>query len=137
MGITISTLAGNTAGNALADLIDNGTNNSNGYIEIRTGTKPAETHIAPTGNLLAVCELSNPAVGEFSNKKAIFNLINNDENILEDGIAGWFRIYNCDDLPVIDGTVGVTGSGSDLEFDLIECVSGGTISIVDLTIEII
>lgn len=132
--LSLSINASNKAGNSVVDLIDEGSLQSTGYIEIRTGTKPETTTTIATGILLATCMFSNPAYGDFSNRVGIANQIASDNDIANNGVAGWYRIFNRDGEAIIDGDVGVTGSGADLEFENINFVTGGTVKIARLDI---
>ena len=134
MAISISTAARNAAGVAIAALVDGGTGLANGFMEIRTGTKPANPQTPATGVLLGVLNFSNPAFGTFSNGTATANAISPDTAADNTGTAGYFRIYNRDSIAVMDGTITATGGGGDLEFDNILFVEAGTIAISSLTI---
>jgi len=132
MTVSISTQARNDAGDAIVDLIDAGTINPNGYMEIRTGTKPASPQVAATGTLLATLNFSNPAWGTFSNGTAYANAISNDTSADASGTATWFRFYNLDGGAVLDGSITVTGGGGDIEFDIVDFILGGVVAIVSL-----
>jgi hypothetical protein len=133
MAITISTQARNAAGTAIISLIDVGTTNLNGFIEIRTGTKPITPQASATGTLLATLNLSNPAFGIFSGGSATANPISPDVDIDNNGVAGWFRFYDRDANAVFDGVITATGGGGDIEFDNVNFLKGGTVQIVTLT----
>jgi len=133
MTVNISTVARNNAGASITGLIDGGSLNPNGYIEIRTGAKPANPQTAATGTLLATLPCSNPAFGSFSNGQSLANPISNDSNVDDTGVAGWFRVYDRDGTAVFDGDVTATGGGGDIEFDNINFVVGGTAVILSLT----
>jgi hypothetical protein len=132
MTVNISTQARNDAGDAIVDLIDAGSVNPNGYMEIRTGTKPASPQAAATGTLLATLNCSNPAWGTFSNGTAYANPIANDTSVDASGTAGWFRFYDLDGSGVFDGDITVTGGGGDIEFDIIDFILGGVVAISSL-----
>lgn len=132
MTVNISTQARNDAGDSIVDLIDAGTINPNGYMEIRTGAKPASPQIAATGTLLATLNFSNPAWGTFSNGTAYANAISNDTDVDDSGTAGWFRFYDLDGGAVIDGDITITSGGGDIEFDVIDFIKGGVVAIVTL-----
>lgn len=133
MTININTQARNEAGDAIVDLIDAGSSNPNGYMEIRTGSKPSSPQVAATGTLLATNAFSNPAFGNFTNGSSIANVIADDTNVSATGTAGWFRIYDRDGNAVIDGDISVTGGGGDITFDNINFIAGGTVTITNLT----
>jgi hypothetical protein len=130
--VKLSTLGRNAAGNSIVDLIDLGSTNLNGYLEIWTGSKPTNPQAAATGTRLARCSLSNPAYGDFTNGQALSNPIGQDTDLTGTGVAGWFRIYNRDNVPIFDGDVTGIGLGGDLEFDNVNFVKGGTVVINSL-----
>jgi hypothetical protein len=132
MTVNISTQARNDAGDAIVDLIDAGSTNPNGTLEIRTGTKPSTPQNAATGTLLSTSNFSNPAFGSFSNGNAFANSIADDTDVDNTGVAGWFRIYDRDNNGVIDGDIAVTGGDGDIEFDNINFIKGGTVTITNL-----
>jgi hypothetical protein len=132
MSVKIATLTRNNAGNAIVDLLDIGTANPNGYIELRTGAKPTSPQVAATGTLLGTGQFSKPAYGAFVNGTAIANPITTDDSLVASGICGWFRMYNCDGQAIMDGDVTITGGGGDLEFDTIDFVQGGNVVISEL-----
>lgn len=133
MTVSISTQARNDGGDAIVDLIDLGSTNPNGYLEIRTSSKPASPQVAATGILLATHNLSDPAFGNFTNGVANANSITDDTNVAATGVASWFRIYDKDGNAIIDGEITVTGGGGDLEFTSVNFVTGGISSITSLT----
>lgn len=133
MTVNISTQARNDAGDAIVDLIDQGSVNPNGYMEIRTGAKPASPQAAATGTLLATNAFSNPAFGNFSNGIAAANAIADDTDVDATGTAGWFRIYDRDGSAIIDGDITATGNGGDITFDNINFIAGGTVTITSLS----
>lgn len=134
MSISLSTAARNAAGASIISILDSGSATSNGYIEIRTGTKPTSPQLSATGTLLATLNLSDPSFGSFSNGSASANPISSDVNIDNNGVAGWFRFYNKDNAGVFDGVITVTGGGGDIEFDSVNFLKGGTVEIVALTV---
>lgn len=129
----LSTIARNAAGDAIVSLLDEGSAAVNGYIEIRSGTKPASPQTAATGTLLSTLQLANPAFPAFANGSAAANTIADDSNIAASGAASWFRMYDRDGTAVMDGDVTITGGGGDIEFDNINFIQGGTVSISTLT----
>ena len=126
----------NLAGKAMADLIDNGSIKETGYIEIRDGSRPVATEASPTGtNILLVLNFSLPSFGVFNNGVALSNSIPNT-TVIRTGVAKWFRIYNRDKKAVIDGDVKKTGSGGDIEFDDVNFIVGGTVSISSIRLDL-
>lgn len=133
MAVNISTVARNDAGDAIVDLIDVGSANPNGFMEIRDGAIPASPQIAATGTLLATLNLSLPAFGNFATGIALANVIADDTDVDNTGVAGWFRIYDRDGTAVIDGTITATGGNGDIEFDNINFIKGGVVAVTSLT----
>lgn len=132
MSVNLATLAQNAAGNGIVDLVDTGTLNPNGYVEFRTGTKPASPQAAVSGLLLATLGYSNPAFGSFSSGLAAANPIASDSNLANSGVCTWFRTYNRDGVPVWDGDVTITGGGGDIEFDNVNFIQGGQVDLESL-----
>lgn len=132
MTVSISTQARNDAGDAIVDLIDGGSTNPNGVMEIRTGGKPTSPQAIASGTLLATLNFSNPAFGNFSNGNAFANAIADDSDVDATGQAGWFRIYDRNGTAIMDGEITVTAGGGDIEFDNIDFVKGGTVAIAQL-----
>ena len=132
MAVNISTQARNDAGDAIVDLLDIGSDNPNGFLEIRTGAIPADPQTVATGTLLCALNLSLPAFGNFSNGISLANAISDDTDVDETGVAGWFRMYDRDSTPIIDGVITVTGGGGDIEFDIINFIKGGVVAVTSL-----
>lgn len=133
MTVNISTQARNDAGDAIVDLIDQGSTNPNGYMEIRTGTKPTTPQGTVVGTHLATMNFSLPAFGNFNNGVSLANAIADDTSVDETGVASWFRIYDRDGTAIMDGDITETGGGGDIEFDNINFIKGGVVAITALT----
>lgn len=132
MTINISTLARNGAGDYIVDLIDTGSTLTNGYLQIRTGTKPSSPQVAATGTLLATLNFANPAFASFNNGSAYANPVASDTNTPASGVAGYFRVYNRNNVAVLDGNVSLTGDSGDIQFDNVNFVIGGVVAISSL-----
>jgi hypothetical protein len=133
MTINISTQARNDAGDAIVDLIDTGSTVSNGYLEIRDGQKPVNPQTAASGVLLATLQLSNPAFRSFTNGVSQANTIADDTSVDATGVASWFRIYNRASQAIMDGDITISGGGGDIEFDNLNFIQGGVVTITSLT----
>ncbi len=120
----------NSVGSVIVSLIDGG------YIEIRTGEKPNSTIDNATGALLVSLQLSNPSFGPFSNGVSYANSITMIGSILENGVAGWFRIYNSNNSPMIDGTITQINGGGDMTFDTVKFLAGGSVIIGNGTVSV-
>jgi hypothetical protein len=97
------------AGGALAD---------GGFLRYYDGAQPA-TADTPVSRqkMLAELRLGNPAgkalAGDF-----IFGEIESEKSARAAGEATWYRAFKADGRsPVRDGSIGATGSGSDIELD--------------------
>jgi len=126
----ISDLARNAAVNAVAALIDGGS--GAGTLAIRTGVAPTNTTDADSGTLLATLTMSDPAFGAAASGTATAAAITSDTNIDATGTAAHFRLKNSDAVTIIQGTVGT--SGSDINFDSVSFIAGGTAAITSLTL---
>ena len=82
-----------------------------GYIEVRTGTQPADVSIAATGTLLATLPLSATAfagaIDGVGKAVASANAITQDTSADAAGTATWFRAYSGAGIAVIDGNAGL------------------------------
>lgn len=119
----------------VVQLIDSGTTVTNPYIKIYTGSKPGSVQDSATGTLLATLTMSTPhAFHGISNAIATARTITDDSSIDATGTAGWFRIFNKNNVAVLDGDVSVLGSTGDLQFDSIQFVLGGAVQLPTLTL---
>tara|TARA_R110000751_G_scaffold41702_1_gene97594 strand:+ start:707 stop:1123 length:417 start_codon:yes stop_codon:yes gene_type:complete len=134
MTVNISTQARNDAGDAIIDLIDVGSANPNGYLEIRTGSIPTNPQTAASGTLLATLSFSLPAFGNFVNGSTSSNPIAEDTNVDATGVASWFRFYDRDSTAVLDGQITATAGGGDIEFDNVNFIVGGVVSISNIAV---
>lgn len=126
---TISTAARNAACNAVVDLIDAGS--AAGYLQIRTGSSPG-IGSAATGTLLATLTFSDPAFGNAATGVATASAITSDTSADADGTAGYARVFDSDNVAIMDLTVGT--SGADLNLDSTSIVTGGTVSVTSMTV---
>lgn len=128
MGISLSDAARTAMVSALRDQIDAGS--GPGYVEIRTGSKPATVATGATGTLLATVVLADPSGSAATGVLTLSGLPKTDTAADNTGTAGWFRVYDSTGAGVLDGTVSGTGGGGDMEVDNPSLVTGQTFSIV-------
>lgn len=128
MAITLSDSARTAMATGLRDTIDAGT--GPGYVEIRTGAKPASVATAATGTLLATVALADPSGTVATGVLTLSGLPKSDTAADNTGTAGWFRVYDSTGAGVLDGTCGAAGSGADMIIDNPSLVAGQTFSIV-------
>lgn len=136
MTISLATESKNVVGASTVTLIDAGDIRSSGYIEIKSGTKPDNPQLDSTdSSTLATLTFSNPAYGEFSNGSALVNPITSGVAVAQ-GIATWFRIYNRNEVAILDGNITITGQGGDIELDNIKILTGGTVQLISLNAKV-
>lgn len=123
MPITLTTNTRNVATNSIVDLIDTGTVNPTGSINIYT-----------TGlNLLLVTlNFSNPAYGNSLNGVATGNPVTNGV-ALASGTASIFTVVNRNGVEIFRGTVSATGGGGDIELSSVSIATSQIISINSTT----
>lgn len=108
-----------------------------GFIRIFTGAPPATSSAAETGTLLGVVSVDGTGTGlQFTAAVAYtFNPAGDRWAFtgLANGNAGYFRLVAPGDTGAlsstekrIDGTIGVTASGSDMEWDSTAITTGAT-----------
>lgn len=124
----LSTETVNAQADAMARLLDNG------YRRIYDGTKPATSNTELSGNTqLGELRFANPCAPAASNGLLTFTL-NPDTSADNDGTATWYRDFKADGTsPVLDGTVGVTGSTSNMELNSTTTVTGQQIAVTSAT----
>ena len=123
MAITLSTNTRNIATDSIVDLIDLGTINPTGSINIYTSGLII---------LLVTLNFSNPAYGNSLNGRATGNPVANGV-ALASGTASIFTVVDRDDAEVFRGTVSATGGGGDIELSSILIATSQIISISSTT----
>jgi hypothetical protein len=118
----LTNAAVNAEADALAALADHG------WVDVLTGAQPATGDTAiSTQVVLASMRLSSPAFGAASAGVITASSITS-ATASASGIAAWLRVYMTDHLtPLWDGSVGVTGSNSNLELGATNIVAGQTV----------
>lgn len=128
----VSTAARNAACNAVVDLLDAGA--GDGTLKIYDGTRPANANTAVTTQvLLAQLTYADPAFGAAAAGVATANAIDSDASADDSGTASWFRSEDSDSNTVMDGDVGLSGSGANLILDSVSITAGQTVSVTSLT----
>ena len=126
----ISDLARNAAVNAVTLLVDAGA--PPGKLKIYSGAAPTNTTDADSGTLLATLTMSNASFGAAATGTATAAAITSDTNAAATGTAGYFRLKNAALVTVLQGSVGV--SSSDINFDSVSIIAGGTVAMTSLTL---
>ena len=130
MTLAYSTIAKNAAANAIASLINSA---GRGYVQLRTGAKPATPDTAVSGTLLATFTLQTTSFSDAVGGVISANGLPLTGNIVASGTAGWFRVFKGNGAAVLDGTITITDGGGDMEIDNLTFVSGGTVSVQALS----
>jgi hypothetical protein len=113
--LKISNDAINAQADALARKLDNG------FLRLYNGTQAADAD-TPVGaqTLLAELRLANPSAPAAVAGVLTFSALTPDVSADATGTATWFRALKADGTTVVmDGTVGLVGSSSDLELDAV------------------
>jgi hypothetical protein len=106
-----------------------------GTVTLYDGTQPADADTAPTGSehVLSVHALDAPAFGAAVNGLASANPIGDDTDANATGNASWFRVAGPLAEKGWDGSVGVTGSDSDLEMPTVAIQQHAVVSVTGLS----
>lgn len=136
MSIKLSTSTKNAMGDAITSLIDSGSLFASGFIQIRSGVRPTSVDDPASGEVLATCFLSSPSFGPFSNGIGVANQIGQDTNLAATGVGTWFRLYNRNGEAIMDGDVGVNGSGSEIMLNSVNFIQGGVLTIANFTLSV-
>jgi hypothetical protein len=110
--------------NAKLDSIET-TISTSPIMRIRTGTPPADCATADSGTVLATLTLPSDWMAAASGGSKAKSGTWQDASADAAGTAGHFRIYDSGDTTChMQGTVGATGSGADMEVDNAVFASG-------------
>lgn len=94
---------------AVAAQVDAG---GSGMIEVYSGTQPETPESLPTGQFLCTFTLNNPAYTG-PTMAGTMTLVTDPAivgNPVDTGTAGWFRLFDANGNPILDGSCGVGGS---------------------------
>jgi hypothetical protein len=107
-----------------------------GKLRLYDGTKPATADTDPTENehVLSEHALDATAFDPAENGVATANAIGDDTDANATGNAAWFRVFKANGTsPLWDGTVGVTGSSSDVEMPTVAIQQHATVQVPTFT----
>jgi|WetSurMetagenome_2_1015567.scaffolds.fasta_scaffold10605_5 hypothetical protein len=128
MTIRLATATRTSMVSALATYADSG--GSAALIRLYSGSQPASANSAPSGSLLATITCADPAFDSVSAGVATFDTTPAlSTSAAGDGDIGWFRMITSDGDTVIDGSVGVSGSGADLIVNSVTTTVGLSVSV--------
>ena len=113
-------------------LIDAGSGNPTGSIRLYSGAQPAKGGAATT--LLAECEFQLPSFPAASAGTMTANAVTAEASAPSPSptVATWARIVDRDGTFVMDGTVGLTSSGADVEIDNTTIANGQTVNVTNV-----
>lgn len=134
MAWNVATASRNAALDAALDLTDAGA--SPGYIEIRTGSRPANANTAATGTILSTITCADPAWAAASGGAKVLDASPDltDASADNTGTAGWGRVYDSTGAAICDGECGVAGSGKEFILTSLSVTAGQAVTILDGTI---
>jgi len=123
----VSTAGRNAGCDAIVDLVDAGTTNTEGRIVIQTAGGAVD---------LAVCPCNNPAFGDAAVGVATLDIdpVVEDDSADVTGTAAQFEVQDRDETPVLSGDVGT--SGADLNLNSIAIQSGVKVTITSMTVTV-
>jgi hypothetical protein len=130
--LRLSTTSRNAAANGVLALLNAGTTNAAGKLEIRSGTQPADPQTTATGTVLATVVLANPAAGSASSGAAT---ITDPASVTASatGTATWARAYDRDNNAVFDCDVTATGGGGSITLSSTSLSSGVSVDLGAIT----
>lgn len=137
MTFSITNSSAVTMCDAAVDPCDVGSANAQATLIIYSGLQPTLVDDALSGNtVLAQLDMSNPAFGAAVDATpgatATANAVSDDTAADATGTASFFRILDRDNTPVLQGSVGT--SGTELIMASVAIQAGTTIQVASLTI---
>lgn len=124
MAVTLSNAAASAAADAVVDLLDSGSSNTNPQLRIG---------ITAMASIVATLEFTGAtAFGAASNGVATAGTIADDTNAAG-GTAAEFQCVDQDGTTVFSGNVTVTAGGGDIELSSVNIGASDTVSISSLT----
>ena len=132
MAVSLPAASRQAACDAIVDLADGGAGAAT--LVIYTGAEP-DPDVAATGTLLATLTMSDPAFGAAdSDGIATASSITSDTSADATGTAAYFRILDSNSNVIYQGDVGT--SGATLNLNTVSIVSGATVAISSLTLQV-
>jgi len=121
----ISTACRNAMADACVDSIDTGSTDSGGELRLYTTS---------FGTLLSVTDFANPAFGAASSGAAAASGYTDEASAPATGTAAVCRVVDRDNNTVFEGTVGLTGSGADVELSSVSITTGDAVTLSSITV---
>jgi hypothetical protein len=131
LAITLALRSKTASCDSITALVDLGSLNSNGYVNIYTAPRPAAPE-SPIGAALrlATLPLADPAFSAATNGVAEANgLTSTGINVDATGTPSWYRVFDKDNNAIWDGSISLTGGGGDMQFNDLNFIKDGKIVI--------
>jgi len=123
-----------TARNAALDAIES-TIGTAAILKIWSGAAPADCETADSGTELVSMTLPSDWLANAANGSKVLSGTWETNSALADGTAGHFRVYDPAGATChIQGSVGGTGSGADMELDNTSIATGQSVAVTSFTI---
>lgn len=108
-------------------------------IEFYTGSKPANTLVAPDGTTqlllgTCTCSASAPDVGTVTTNVLTFGTITQDASADNSGTATWARVKDGNGLAAFDVDVSDTGGNGAIKLNTTTIAAGGPIAVTSFVI---
>lgn len=135
--ISITNYMRDKIGPCAVSAVDEGAG-TNAILEIWTAPRPANPTISGGSGgatLLTQLPFSDPAFGNWAGGIS-HGTINGSSDVIASGVASWFRITNKDGVGLIDGDISLRGGTGDLQFDNINFIESGVVTITRLEISV-
>jgi len=126
MSLTYTSDVKNARAQALVNQIDAGS--SQASIILYTGSAPIDVGVITTELPLVTLTLPKPCYASIVNGVISLNVIP-EQMVQATGAAGFARLLNGDGDAIADMTVGVNGSGEDIELPTVDLIQGSYIRI--------
>lgn len=123
------------ARNAMLDAL-NSIVGASGLLLIKDGTQPANVAAADAGTVLATLALSATAFAAAASGAVALNTVTDDSSADNSGTATWFSIRTSGGTRVIEGNVGATGAGTDLELNSTTITAGQDVAVTGYSLNI-
>ncbi len=105
-----------------------------GATRLRIYTAPRPSAGGATTSLLAELEMADPTFSAPVNGQMTAGAISPETSTPNSGTATWFRIVDGNGSFVLDGAVGLQGSGAELELGDVDILVGQEVRIASMTI---
>lgn len=118
-----------------ATIANSGSAVTNATLTLYTTPAPSSTIDTPAAaQILAVVLLPDPAVIGPSDQKLIMQLSGLSTSVIIDGRASWARFRNKDNITLADFTIGLVGSETDINLEIIDLLVADILNLNDISL---